>query len=235
MKLPIISCVLAALMTIPLPAHAITTDPALTAAIVAQTEALKSLYNTRTKKQNAILAAETAATAAMTEIHRIENKVLEYLSNAQGAMNNLYQIKRAAELSTKEIPGNLRFVLSSIPSHLRGTAIAAVVSDEMRDAATEAASLYPLIAQLVTSGTYNVSGSEQRKKVNLLDAAERYYIANDIVRRLENINMSLYLLAWQIRTYSLHDLFYHLTPETWANVMGGKAIIDVIIREYSYL
>ncbi len=237
MKLRIISCALGVLVMMPTQSS-ITVDPALTAAITAQTGALKKVYDTRAKRQQAIIAAETAATLALTKIHQVENKVLEYLSNASGAMQNIYQIKRAAELATKEIPSNIKLVTSSIPHHLRGTAIAAIVSDEIRDASSQMAALYPLIAQLVSSGSYNVqdvNGKTKKKKVNLLDASERYYIANEIVTRLESINTDLYLLAWQIRTYSFSDLFFHLSPESWCNIMAGKSIAEGIIREYSYL
>lgn len=238
MKSSTIKLVLAALIACYNPIQIKAIDAVLAGAVTGQTMALKGVYKERTKKQEAIIKAETAITVALTEIHKVENKVLEYLSNAQGAMTNLYQIKRAAELSAIEIPNNIKLVGKSIPNHLRGTAIALIVSDEIKDAVAEATSLYPLVAQLVTSGSYNVTdidGDTKKKKVNLLDAAERYYIANEIVTRLENINMSLYLLAWQIRTYTLSDLFFHLTPDTWYNVMAGDAIVRAIIREYSYL
>lgn len=239
MKLRIISAALCVVIPISTIAFApITIDPGLTAAIVAQTTALNGVYKTRTKKQNAIIAAETAITATMTEVHKIESKVLEYLSNAQGAVQNLHQIKRAAELSAIEIPRNIKALSSAVPRNIKGTAIATVVSSELTNAATEAASLYPLIAQLVTSGSYNSpngDGTSSKKKVNLLDAAERYYIANEVVRRLESINMDLYLLTWQVQTLSFQDLFFHLTPDSWYNIMAGKYLIQDIIREYAYL
>lgn len=79
-------------------------DPALTAAVVAQTAVLNDIYNTRDNTQKKIIAAEAAVTVAMERMHQVENKILDYLSNAQGAMQNIYQIKRAAELVTVEIP-----------------------------------------------------------------------------------------------------------------------------------
>ena len=153
-------------------------------------------------------------------------------------MQNLHQIKRAAELAAIEIPRNIKALSSAVPRNIKGTAIATVVSSELTNAATEAASLYPLIAQLVTSGSYNSpngDGTSSKKKVNLLDAAERYYIANEVVRRLESINMDLYLLTWQVQTLSFQDLFFHLTPDSWYNIMAGKYLVQDIIREYAYL
>ena len=117
------------------------TDPTLTGAVVAQSEMLKKIFKDREKTQKKIIAAEMAVTVAMDRMHKVEDKMLEYLSNAQGAMQNLYQIKRAAELTTVEIPRNMSLLRQSLPGHLKGTAIARLVSDELTDAATQIASL----------------------------------------------------------------------------------------------
>ena len=178
----------------------------------------------------------------MDRMHAVENKMLDYLSNAQGAMQNLYQIKRAAQLVGVEIPRNMSLVSKSVPGHLKGTAIALLVSDELTDAATQMASLYPFMKQLVTNGSYNVDGYDdngnpktEKHKINLLNSAERYYVANEVVTKLENINTDLWLLAWQIRTMSWQDLWYGLDPEGWAAVMSGKAIVESLIYEWNYL
>ena len=104
------------------------------------------------------------------------------------------------------------------------------------------ASLYPFMKQLVTNGSYNVDGYDdngnpktEKHKVNLLNSAERYYVANEVVTKLENINTDLWLLAWQIRTMSWQDLWYGLDPEGWAAVMSGKAIVESLIYEWNYL
>ena len=214
------------------------TDPTLTAAVGAQSAMLNNLFSKREKTQKKIIAAETAVTVAMDRMHKVEDQMLEYLSNAQGAMQNLYQIKRAAELVTTEIPQNMNLVKKSLPGHLKGTAIAILVSDELTDAATQMASLYPFMQQLVTSGSYNVTGSNgepEKHKVNLLDSAERYYVANEVVTKLENINTDLWLLAWQIRTMSWHDLWFGLDPEGWATVMSGKAVVESLIYQWENL
>ena len=123
-------------------------DPALTAAVVAQTAVLNDIYSDRDKTQKKIIAAEAAVTVAMERMHQVENQILDYLSNAQGAMQNIYQIKRAAELVSVEIPQNMTLLKNSLPGHLKGTAIALIVSDEVTDAATQMASLYPFMQQL---------------------------------------------------------------------------------------
>lgn len=211
-------------------------DPALTATVIAQTAELKNIHKKRKKTQEKIIAAEAAVTVALDRVHSVEDKMLKYLSNAQGAMQNLYQIKRAGELVAKEIPQNCNLLLKSVGSNLKGTAIAAMVSDELADAATQMAALYPFMKQLVTSGSYDVAGADgknEKYKVNLLNSSERYYIANEVVSRLEAINTDLFILAWQVRTLSWNDLWFSLDPEGWANVMSGKNIIGGIVAEWN--
>ena len=218
------------------PARAQQTDPTLTAAVILQTEELKSIHKKRKSTQEKIIAAETAVTLALDRVHSVENRMLEYLSNAQGAMQNLYQIKRAAELVATEIPRNCDLLRKSVPGHLKGTVIAVLVSDELTDAATQMAALYPFMKQLVTSGSYDVTnadGKTEKHKVNLLNSAERYYIANEVVTRLETINTDLWLLAWQVRTLSWNDLWFSLDPDGWASVMSGKAIAETLVWEWN--
>ena len=212
------------------------TDPTLTATVILQTEELKSIHKKRKTTQEKIIAAETAVTLALDRVHSVENKMLEYLSNAQGAMQNLYQIKRAAELVTTEIPKNTTLLKNSVKGNLKGTAIATLVSDEITDAATQMAALYPFMQQLVTSGSYNVTNAEgntEKHKVNLLSSAERYYVANEVVTRLERINTDLFILAWQVRTLSWNDLWFSLDPEGWASVMSGKNIINGLVTDWN--
>lgn len=214
------------------------TDPTLTAAVILQTEELKSIHKKRKSTQEKIIAAETAVTLALDRVHNVENKMLDYLSNAQGAMQNLYQIKRAGELVLTEIPKNTALLKNSVKGNLKGTAIALLVSDEISDAAAQMAALYPFMQQLVTSGSYNVTGDDGKKekhKVNLLNSAERYYIANEVVSRLEAINTDLFILAWQVRTLSWDSLWFSLDPEGWASVMSGKAIVNGLINDWKYI
>ena len=203
------------------------TDPVLTGAVAAQSVMLEKIFSDREKTQKKIIAAEAAVTVAMERMHKVEDQMLEYLQNAQGAMQNLYQIKRAAELVTTEIPQNMNLVRQSLPGHLKGTAIAMLVSDELTDAATQMASLYPFMKQLVTSGSYNVSDYDE--KGNPVNKKHK------VVTKLEDINTDLWLLAWQIRTFSWNDLWYGLDPDGWATVMSGKAIVEGLIYEWQYL
>lgn len=212
------------------------TDPTLTATVAAQTVVMDEIHDKRKSIQEKIIAAEATVTLALDRVHSVEDKMLSYLSNASSAMQNLYQVKRCVELVGDEIPKNIELLTNSIPGHLKGTAIAALVSDEIRDVYAQMTSLAPFMYQLVTSGTYNVTnpnGENEKHKVNLLNAAERYYIANEIVHRLETINVDLFLLAWQVRTYDWNRLWFSLDPAGWAAVMSGKNRVQMVIGKVS--
>ena len=117
------------------PAFSQQIDPALTGAVTAQTLELKSLHDKRRKTQEKIIAAEAAVTVALDRVHSVEDKMLEYLSNAQGAVQNLYQIKSAGELVTTAIPHHFSLLLNSSGSNLDRTAMSDVVSAALTDAA----------------------------------------------------------------------------------------------------
>ena len=194
------------LLTITQTTSAQQTDPALTAAVTGQTFTLKSLFDTRHSTQQKILAATGIEEVQLQQLHAIEQKVLDYMANVSGLMQNLYQVKRTTELVTIEIPRNIR---------------ASVY--------TEIGSLSALCTSLVKTKT--VDGN----KVNLLNAAERYWLCEKIVSSLEDINNALYILSWQIQYLSWEDLWRGLDPDTWCNYMQGKWIAESIISDWDDL
>lgn len=217
-------------------------DPALAGAITLQMNTLKNIYSKREKTQNKIIAAEAAVTVALDQMHKVEDKVLGYMSNVQGAFKNLYQIKRAGELVVKEIPANMNNVRRAIKvGGFQGTFLATTVGTELSSMTMDMMSLYPFLEQLVTTGIYNTTDYDsqgnivnKKNKVNLLNSAERYYICNTVVDKLESINTSLYLLAWEIQTMCWRDLFFKLDPEGWAAIMTGKNIVEGVISDWNY-
>ena len=217
------------LLSLTLCIHAQQTDPALTAAVTGQTFTLKSLFDARKSTQQKILAATGIEEVQLRQLHAIEQKVLDYMANVSGLMQNLNQVKRTTELVTVEIPRNISAVSKACKGHLKGTAIALAVSDEIRSVYTEIGSLSALCTSLVKNKT--VDGN----KVNLLNAAERYWLCEKIVTSLEDINTALYVLSWQIEYLSWEDLWRGLDPDTWANYMQGKWMAESCIRDWDDL
>lgn len=228
---------------------AVSYDPALHSAVLAQIRVLEKIYNKREKTQNKIIAADVAVSTALTRMHDVEDKILGYMENVQGAIQNLYEIKRAAKLVAIEIPNSMKEVRRAISiGHFQGTFIATTASHELTEITEDMLSLYPFMAQLVTSGSYNVDVYEpggdggtlpgkwttKQKKVNLLNSAERYYVCTTVLSKLEDINTRLRLFAWQIMTMRWRDFFYELDPEGWCKLMGGYLSADDVVREWKY-
>lgn len=216
------------------------TDPVLTGAIINQLEVLKKIYARRDSTQKKIIAAEAAVTLAMDRMHKIEKDMLNYMSNVSHGLQNLYQVKRAAQLVAVEIPRNMGEVRRAIGvGHIEGTVVATLAGNELADITLQMMSLYPFMAELVTSGTYSSkdideSGNEivKHNKVNLLDTYDRYMICNEVLYRLEKINSSLYYLAWSISTMRWRDLLRALDPQGWYYIIGMANTVDWAVREW---
>lgn len=217
------------------PVQAQQTDPTLTAAVLLQTEQLKEAYKKRNETQNKLIAAQAAVAVAMQEVHKVENKVLEYMSNASSAMDNLYQLKRSSELVTTLIPNQLTKMSKAVPQNYTGTAITTLTSRTVTDVTAELTSLYGFMSELVTSTSYSFTNRESgsgKKSVNLLSAAERYYIASEVTGRLEKIYRKLTSVTYQIETLGWLDLWYNLDSKSWAGFQNGKMISEDIIRQW---
>lgn len=213
------------------------TDPVLTAAIVAETVELKKVYEDRKKTEEAVLVAEETTNFNLDRIHKIEKQALDYLSNAQGAVQNLYQIKQATELVKDQIPGSIKALQAAVPEHLVGTAVSTVVSKQITRAYTEMASLLPYMQQLVTSGTYNVGGTSsdgksEKHKVNLLNSYERYSVAQEVLTRLRRINQSIQYLTYEIKTLGVKDCISVVDAVSWRNYNTTKNGVSDIINQW---
>ena len=211
-------------------------DPTLTAAVILQTEELKSAANKRNKTQETLIATQAAVATAMDRVHAVEAKVLEYMSNASSAMDNLYQLKKAAELVSTNIPAQMTKMVKAIPKNYEGTAVTALTSRTCTDVVTEMTSLYAFMSDLVTNSkfTFNdgAGSSSNKKNVNLLSAAERYYIASEVVGKLQKIYRKLWLITWQIENLGWEDAWRNIDSKSWARAQYGKQISQRLIQQW---
>lgn len=211
--------------------NAQTTDPTLAAAVGAQIWTLDSIYSKRHSTQEKIFAAQGLIVGALGEIHKVEKTVLDYMSNASSAMNDLYQLKRCAELVTDYIPNQIIKMSKAVPSDLEGTAVTALTTKTATDVSTEMVSLYGLIGRLVTS-SYSVGDKKDSNTINLLSAAERFYIVNEVTYKLEKIYRKLWVITWQIENLGWEDAWRNLDPAGWSYANNGKTIADGLIKRW---
>lgn len=207
-------------------------DPTLLAAIIAQTEMLKSEYDKRSEHHSKIEVAQAAITVAMDEVHKVEEKVLEYMSNASAVMQNLHQLKEITELVVSDIPDNLASLSKDIPDNIKGTAITLFVNNTIKDTKADIVALEDVVMRLVTS-SYSFKNSGDSNNVNLLSAAERFSILQDVLRRLRNINRRIYLTDFYIKSFGWRELWRGLDRESWCNVMYGKVIANRLISQWN--
>lgn len=224
---------LAASMTFSMDAG-IQIDPTLTAAIVTQTDLLKDQYKKRSDHHSKIEVAQAAIAVAMENVHKVEEKVLEYMSNASGAMQNLIQLKKITELVTTDIPDNLVKLGKDIPDNIKGTAITLVVNNTITDTTADIVALSGIVSRLVTSH-YSFKDSKDSNDINLLSAAERFSILQDVYHRLTSINRRIYLMNFYIKTFSWKELWRGIDRESWCNAVYGEMLAKQLINKWKSL
>ena len=213
------------------------TDPALLAAVEAQTKTLSDENKEQTKKLTSIQTSQLVIETSMTKLHDIENKVFNYLCNASSAVNNLRDIKRSGELLLVEIPANMKRVEEASSHNVKNTILTAMVAEELKDSKEQMISVYSLLDNLVKSGSYQSGHGDDKNltKVNLLNAAERDEICSSIVNSLEMINTNLYILSFRIQYMNWSQFFLEYDPESWGYIMSGDNIANGIIQSWKDL
>lgn len=198
-------------------------DPATAAAVGAQTLVLSESYSKREKLQDKIKTTEATITLAMENVHQVENKMLGYLSNATAAVQNLYQLRRAGELLIS-IGNETYEVGQAVKERPIPGIISTAISKDLIQVYADAASLVPFVQQLCSSGT--IGSGDDRHKVNLLNSAERYYIASTVVAKLEDMARRLRFLKYRIEFFQYRSLLWQLDPESarvlFSTEMCGK-------------
>lgn len=203
-------------------------DPILTAAVVDQTRQLKSLHEETVDKQKKIEALNAGIMVEMGNIHAIEKKVVDYLSEASGTIRNTYQIVRATQLSS-DIIKHLQECQKASQVHPINAAMAAIVTKKYSEIYTDAASTYAYMASLVTTGTI---GGE---KVNLLSSAERMQIMAMVMTKLQNIDYAIISLTVMLESYGLLDWWREVDQEGWAYIVNADLIAKQIIQSWNYM
>lgn len=228
MKSQIVKIMAISLMMVCGTSYAQKPDPALTAAVIAQTSTLKELHKETINKQEKIELLNTGIMVEMGNIHAIEKKVVEYLSEASGTIKNAYQLIKATQLST-DIIKHLQECLKAAKAHPINTAMSAMLQNKYTEIYTEAASTYAYMATLVTTGTVNGT------KVNLLSSAERMQIMAMVMTKLQNIDYAILSLTVMLESYGLLDWWREIDQEGWSYIVNADLIAKQIIQSWNYM
>lgn len=215
-------------------AAVVTTDPALAAAIAIQTETLEGAYNTRKKHREAIVQLQGAITAGLTEIHRVEDMILDYMGNASGVLTNMIQIKNIGEY-TIEISEKLVAIGKDIPNNPKGAAITALCHSHIQKTTADITGMVDLVTNLVTTkySLKDAKSDDDKKHVNLLSAAERYDILVSVEQKMMQIYYDLQLIHYFIKTLSWRDLWFQLDRESYLKAISIGIDVNVIINKWN--
>lgn len=212
----------------------ITTDPALAGAVILQTETLEKSYKERKKHREAIELLQGQITAGLTEIHKVEDMILDYMGNASGVLTNMIQMKNIGEY-TVEIGEKLVAITKDIPNNPKGAAITAVCSKHVQTTIADITAMSDLVTNLVNTkySLKNAKSDEDKKHVNLLSAAERYNLLVSVEQKLMKINYDLMLLHYFIKTLSWRNLWFGLDRESYLKAIMIGVDVNSIINKWN--
>ena len=217
-------------------AAVITTDPALAIAIYDQTQKLKDSYKTRQKHRQTIEQLQATIAAGLAEIHKVEDKVLEYMGNASGVLTNMIQLKNIGEY-TIDISEKLVAITKDIPDNPKGAAITAVCNSHMQKTIADITGMADLVTNLVTTkySLKDAKSESDKKNVNLLSAAERYDILVSVEQKMMRIYYDLQLIHYFIKTLGWRDLWFQLDRESYLKAISVGIDINMMINKWNKL
>lgn len=234
----IISVLAALILLFPIShmAEVVVVDPLTSGAIIEQTVQLESAYKKRANLRQQIIAAQTAISGGLAIIHTIENKTLDYMKNASGALQNMNQLKNIG-LYSVEIEEQLVGLAKDIPDNPKGAAITAICHKQAAKTYSDIAGLVSVVNSLVKS-TYsfsNESGDDGKKHVNLLNSAERYQILMDVEHQMKQIIHNIKLIRYFVRSLDWMDLWKGLDRKSYIKAISIDMDIKFLLNKWNKL
>lgn len=202
------------MVTLPIHAQLIDTDPALAAAIAAQTSTVKSELDKQNETQLAILGIDTGISLTLDSIHHYEQIVYDYLSKAQTVVEGATDIARCLELSTEVLAG-LGDLTKEARDHPQGVLVSALASKVYSRLMTDAVELAGYVQTVVTG-----KGSG-----NLLNTFERIRILSDIKYTLMGMVRDINSLTCEIGWMRISDIPRLLFPSEYYQMIGIEDIL----------
>lgn len=205
------------------------TDPKLTATVAVGDNTVSGALSAGNSTNIAILGINTGITVQLSEIRAYEEKMYNYLREAQSVIRNAYDIVKCGDL-TVQIYNNLKGCTEAIVNHPQGALISTIVSKEYTQIVGEVTGLYGYITSLV-----NTTKKEDGKNEILLNSAERIAILSSVKRQLRSINRKLCSLRYEIEMLRWSDIPRRLAPYEYYTFVDSKAIVKRIKRDIDRL
>ena len=160
---------------------------ALTTTIAAGTVTLGNELSRTNSLQSATLGQNTVITGLLNSIQNYEQKMYNYMSEAQSIVTSAYTVVRCLNLGS-DIISELNACRREAMNHPEGLLVSSMVTSQYSEITQEAAALVSYIAPLVKSGG----------EKNLMNSAERISILNSVSSRLFSLYASVNRLKQNI-------------------------------------
>lgn len=212
------------------------TDPALAFAIAAQVGTEASLHSKRSKDRKAIFGTQVIITDMLDKVHHIESQVLNYMGNASSLLSNCMQMVNIVEYVAK-IPGLADDVLSEAKKSPKGALLLPICSSRLNKIKGEVFELGNFVTQMVAAkySLKNVKSEDDKKHVNLLSSAERYYILNTVETKLDEICRDLRFTKYYIRNLGWRDLWKTIDAKSYYQALAIRSNVDQLVYQWNRL
>lgn len=191
-------------------------DAALVGTIAAGTSVLGNELSRTNSLQSATLGQNTVITGLLNNIQNYEQKMYNYMSEAQSIVTSAYTVMRCLNLGS-DIISELNACRREAMNHPEGLLVSSMVTNQYSEITQEAAALVSYIAPLVQSGG----------EKNLMNSAERISILNSVSSRLFSLYASVNRLKQNIMRMRWSHLVREISPELYYEFMNTHNAYDI--------
>ena len=191
-------------------------DAAVTAAVTAQTVAVTGELNSINATQSSTLAQNAVITALLNNINSYEEKMYNYMSQAQSVVTSAYTILRCLDLAS-DIVSELNKCRQEAMNHPQGLLVSSMITSQYSDITQEAAALVSYLTPIVKG-----SGSN-----NLLNSAERISVLNSVSSRLYNLFSAVNRLKQNIIHLRWSNLVRNISPELYYDFLDNRSAYNM--------
>ena len=190
-------------------------EAALIAAVGVSGTTLGNKLDETNSLQQSTLAQNTIITGLLNNIQSYEEKMYNYMSEAQSIVTSAYTISRCIKLGA-DIVTELNECRKQAQDHPQGLLVSSMVTNQYSDILEESAALVSYLTPIV-------KGSGDK---NLLNSAERIRILNSVSSRLYNLYASVNRLKQNIMRMRWSHLVREISPELYHDFISTESAYD---------
>ena len=197
-----------------------TVEAAVGAAITAGSVTLGNEISRTNSLQSATLGQNTAITAMLSNIQSYEQKMYNYLSEAQGIINSVYTLTKCVRLGS-DIITELNECRIAAQNHPQGLIVSSLITTQYSDIVSESGALVSYLTPIVKGSGNN----------NLLNSAERIRILNMVSTRLYNIYWGVKQLKMNIMRMKWMHLLNEMSPEFYNQFFNTENAYEQALKQ----